>query len=463
MYCLHISSGLFALVSSFAALTLAQPVGTQQPLTYTSNGYIGNTWIEDFWTTNDNVYWRCTRPGLIAITYDDGPAIELSSSDRTYKALDLHSRLGVPATFFVLGKYTDEDDPALQQKIHDVLQRMVDEGHQIAHHSVTHERITENPNFIAELEEQNAWFAANFVYGDILRSSSGVRYVRPPYLDMDDLSANALGAAGYKVVQRSASSKDTTEGNTADIGSSHIWCDTESGYSCPTEYPAPLNAEISVSQNSWIGLFHDRGAAFDSSITAEFMITRARQMGYRFVTVAECLGDSPLCSCPGNAFCDENRDCFCNEGYTMISNQCVENADECLPELSCPPGSIRLGNKCVCEDGFQMNADLTCDDIDECLTDGICSLTPGSECINTPGSFTCACPENTALLNGHCITTGCSGCPPNADGYLKDGGGACVDIDECALDACAAMTNTECVNTDGSYVCQCQLFWLGPA
>ncbi len=62
--------------------------------------------------------------GTIYLTFDDGP------SKRTPEVLDILKKMNVKATFFVCGG-SDEEDAAL-------MKRVVDEGHTIAIHSISH-------------------------------------------------------------------------------------------------------------------------------------------------------------------------------------------------------------------------------------------------------------------------------------------------------------------------------------
>ncbi|KAL0116729.1 hypothetical protein PUN28_009973 [Cardiocondyla obscurior] len=86
-----------------------------------------------------------------------------------------------------------------------------------------------------------------------------------------------------------------------------------------------------------------------------------------------------------NAVCNEKDDCGdgSDEGAgctsTCSSMRCNANS-ECKQT---PKGSI-----CVCKPGYELLSDnRTCTDIDECRTYGICD----QECINTQGSYQCAC------------------------------------------------------------------------
>ena len=82
----------------------------------------------------------------------------------------------------------------------------------------------------------------------------------------------------------------------------------------------------------------------------------------------------------------------------------------------------------VCDEGYEGSP---CADIDECAagTDNCDETT--EICVNTDGSFTCAC------------MTGYDGSP-------------CTDIDECADGTEQCEANEACVNTLGSFSCKCK-------
>jgi cellulose synthase/poly-beta-1,6-N-acetylglucosamine synthase-like glycosyltransferase/peptidoglycan/xylan/chitin deacetylase (PgdA/CDA1 family)/spore germination protein YaaH len=79
------------------------------------------------------------RPGLIALTFDDGP-----DPRWTPKILDILKQEQVPATFFIIGKNG--------QAYPDLVQRIVDEGHEVGNHSFTHPNLGEIPLSLVELE-----------------------------------------------------------------------------------------------------------------------------------------------------------------------------------------------------------------------------------------------------------------------------------------------------------------------
>ncbi|KAK6631430.1 hypothetical protein RUM44_005957 [Polyplax serrata] len=198
--------------------------------------------------------------------------------------------------------------------------------------------------------------------------------------------------------------------------------------------------------------------------------------------------------------------CDCVDGYTMTSDgmncrdvdECIENIGRCPPPGKCQ--NLMGSYTCLCPLGYKStNNGTACVDVDECSEmEGTCE---DGTCINTEGSFKCECPDGFILsTNGmkcidirkdHCydhfyrgicdsqrmepITVkecccsmgkawgrNCEQCPPEgSDAFRKlcpqgpgrgDTGG---DINECEFmpDVCE---NGDCVNTDGSFRCECQ-------
>eukprot|EP00058_Branchiostoma_floridae_P024469 XP_002609959.1 hypothetical protein BRAFLDRAFT_85915 [Branchiostoma floridae] len=114
--------------------------------------------------------------------------------------------------------------------------------------------------------------------------------------------------------------------------------------------------------------------------------------------------------------------------------------------------------------------------IDECLDDALnnCDLDNGGSCVNTQGSFHCACDDgynlqadrrtcqdidecvdNSTCVNGVCTNSvGSYNCTCNT-GYMKNPTATqtCEDIDECADSS--TCVNGRCTNVPGNYTCTC--------
>src|ERR1044072_6249085 len=79
------------------------------------------------------------RPGLLALTFDDGPAPRWTPA-----ILDILKQEQVPATFFIIGKNG--------QAYPDLVKRIVNEGHELGNHTFTHPNLGEIPLSLTELE-----------------------------------------------------------------------------------------------------------------------------------------------------------------------------------------------------------------------------------------------------------------------------------------------------------------------
>ena len=99
---------------------------------------------------------------VVSITFDDGP-----NPDATPRILDVLSREGVHATFFVLGRHADRW-PGL-------VRRMADEGHQLGNHGYFHRKLHRRfPGYIRDDLTRGA---------DAIERASGVRpaHFRAPH------------------------------------------------------------------------------------------------------------------------------------------------------------------------------------------------------------------------------------------------------------------------------------------
>ncbi|XP_032820064.2 thrombomodulin-like [Petromyzon marinus] len=166
--------------------------------------------------------------------------------------------------------------------------------------------------------------------------------------------------------------------------------------------------------------------------------------------------------------------CECIQGYLLDEEDersCVD-VDECGDgELPCEQRCINTEGSyhCACERGFEMLEGHTCADIDEC--EGF----PCEQfCENTPGSFACYCADGFTLdasnkrdcvhydpcsLGAELCEYACRlaqrgepecYCGP---GYaLHENGANCTDVDECESSPCAQA----CFNVPGTFQCSCE-------
>lgn len=184
-------------------------------------------------------------------------------------------------------------------------------------------------------------------------------------------------------------------------------------------------------------------------------------------TQGQCLDLVPECEGkrPGDEFCRGNDRGRCGPDRVTFDSEPCPDGDVCALDggvPSCVPDTDE------CALGFD-----DCDDDPEA-------------CVNTLGSYECACPQyytgegkgadgcqdalECASNNGGCDTSPMATCNEAAgaaptctcpDGYegLGLGRNGCTDSDECAPGAVAVCGTgaKDCVNTDGSYRCVCTL------
>lgn len=123
---------------------------------------------------------------------------------------------------------------------------------------------------------------------------------------------------------------------------------------------------------------------------------------------------------------DEVR-CFCKEGYNLSEDGLTCRIKDLCGVDTCEHQCImrESGYSCKCPDGFKLDVNQrNCSDIDECQSQAC----EHHACVNTPGSYTCACKDGYEMVDGKCS-----------------------DIDECAKFRC----EHNCLNSIGSFACYC--------
>jgi len=204
-----------------------------------------------------NFIFKCTTPGQVALTFDDGP------SPFTPELLGYLDAAKVPATFFVLGIATDQYPKTLKATF--------DAGHQIALHSNTHANM--NLKTPAEVRDE---YALNI---KAVKNAIGVSptMARPPFGNCNEACAKVLeGELGLKVIQWNCDSNDWQyEGKVADQPKLFTNMETIINNSNPKV-------------DSFITLQHD---IKDYSVKmVPKIIDMIKAKGYSFVTVEQCLG-----------------------------------------------------------------------------------------------------------------------------------------------------------------------------
>jgi peptidoglycan/xylan/chitin deacetylase (PgdA/CDA1 family) len=132
------------------------------------------------WTPEDRV---------VALTFDDGPF-----ADRTPELLDVLRRLGVPATFFLVGRRAD-GAPGIAR-------RLVAEGHLVANHAYNHQDMTAVSPERARREVRAG--RASIAH----HTGVDTRYFRPPFSARNDDVRAIVASVGQVLVHWSISVND---------------------------------------------------------------------------------------------------------------------------------------------------------------------------------------------------------------------------------------------------------------
>nr|XP_022333526.1 mucin-like protein [Crassostrea virginica] len=176
---------------------------------------------------------------------------------------------------------------------------------------------------------------------------------------------------------------------------------------------------------------------------------------------------------------DGYYNCSCVEGYSLQADgsSCTLQApQQSCGEMNCSQGcSVNATGTafCFCNQGYTLMPDgQNCTDVDECQTPGQCSQL----CSNTDGGFSCSCFIGYKLQEDQISCSGCDsmhwgyncnqscGCSQNALQCDSARGCVCragwsgslcdVNVNECADPSLCSATEV-CVDSQGSYSCQC--------
>lgn len=150
--------------------------------------------------------------------------------------------------------------------------------------------------------------------------------------------------------------------------------------------------------------------------------------------------------------------CFCDDACAAFGDCCTDYETVCT---ACNPRSCTDGHVCTnTDDGFACgcpwgtleNGAGACVQDNPCLAEGGDELCPeGASCeYDFDVGYRCACPEGL-WSDG---SRGCE-CPK---GFVDDGEGLCVDVDECAEGTHDCQPTAVCENNDGGYDCDCSEF-----
>ncbi|WQF76399.1 Putative chitin-binding, type 1, NodB domain, glycoside hydrolase/deacetylase, beta/alpha-barrel [Colletotrichum destructivum] len=209
--------------------------------------------------------YACENDGDVAVTYDDGPYIYTAAMLDAFKA---HSAV---ATWFITGNNLGKGQ--INVAYRNVIQRMFNEGHQIASHTWSHENLDQ----MTLAQRKNQMVYNEIAFMDILGFYP--TYMRPPYSICGAECQQQMVDLGYHIT--------------------YFDLDTE-GYlhTDPSQIQVSLNlwdaAMIarSACNGSYLHIEHDIHQQVATTFT-NHMLDSIVANGWKAVTVGECLGDPP--------------------------------------------------------------------------------------------------------------------------------------------------------------------------
>ncbi|KAL0936387.1 chitin deacetylase [Colletotrichum truncatum] len=203
---------------------------------------------------------HCTTKGKVALTFDDGPG------ELTEKIVDTLEKNGnIKATFFLVG--TNGNNGIANAAYTPLLKRMLDAGHQLGSHSWSHKDF----NTISHEEKIQELVKNEEVFAKVLGFVP--TYFRPPYTHCDGACLAALNELSYHVTDYNLDTKDWVDG----------------GANSKATYANAINGG-NPSSDSFISLAHDIHS-FTANGFVQYMIDVAKEKGYQFTTIGDCLGD----------------------------------------------------------------------------------------------------------------------------------------------------------------------------
>jgi len=212
--------------------------------------------------------WNCSKPGYVALTYDDGPYIY------TGELLDILAKREVPATFFLTGNnYGKHGMDNESTPYPGLIRRMITDGHQVGSHTWSHQDLSKLTT------EDRTW---EMVKNEMaFRNIMGFwpTYMRPPYdsCTADSGCRSDMSTMGYHIVEYTVDTYDfdNITPETYPMSQSNVTAAFDGSDSATDDY---------------IVYSHDTHPLTVRNLT-EYMIDTIGGLGYKFATIGDCLGD----------------------------------------------------------------------------------------------------------------------------------------------------------------------------
>lgn len=239
----YLSYRLFLHESRLQPAIVTPRMDAQQAISPSFGGHIKRLFHEHVTYGN-----RSGRPRLIALTFDDGPYPVF-----TPLLIDELARLNVPATFFLIGRDT--------QQWPELAQRMERAGNEIADHTYTHPDLDKESRSQVRLEIVEG---RNAVY-PLVHDPAVLHLFRPPHGRYTVQTIEVAQSLGYKTI---------------------LWTDDGGDWRAVTSQQLARHLEEHATAPE-IVLLHSGKLATIQMLPE--VVARFRAAGYQFVTVGQLL------------------------------------------------------------------------------------------------------------------------------------------------------------------------------
>ena len=212
-------------------------------------------WVDPGEEKLARVEYFCRQPGMLALCIDEGEDESL-----TYM-LDQLAAVNAPATFFQIGRHVGKSAERVA-----FAQRAFEEGHIFGHHTWNHDDMSEMPADAVRVDVDRTIEQHRRLFGHEMR------YFRPPRGLFDAVLLGELARSNMSLVMWSYSLSDYGAANRTTIWNSFL--------SAMARFRPDREGIISVQHFS----------VRDSVDLIPDMVRTARQLGWRIVSLDECLG-----------------------------------------------------------------------------------------------------------------------------------------------------------------------------
>ncbi|KAJ4382155.1 hypothetical protein N0V86_002484 [Didymella sp. IMI 355093] len=327
--------------------------------------------------------YNCVTPGTVALTYDDGP-----QKDYTTHVLDVFKTYNAKATFFITGNNINKGEIDTTPEFSSVIKRMDSEGHHIASHTWTHLDLSAVSSIDRKQQMWKNEMALRNIIGKI------PTYMRPPYSSCTAESGceKDMADLGYHVTYFDVDTDDYNQDDVNKIQNSKNY------------FKGNITANgASPATSEWLSIGHDIHYQTVYNLT-DYMLSTLTGLGYKAVTVGECLGDPSA------------------NWYRSASG------------AGSPPAT-----------GTKTSTGAASTATKKVSTDGMCGSAAGSTCLGSTFGNCCSQYNYCGSTNDHC-GTGCNSAFGNCGGN-----GAVTSATKAATSAAKpTATSTNKVSTDGT-------------